>query len=131
MTLAGIRPRSLTGIPWARAQARTASDCPGGATLAAGPADVFLRVPRRGRSATDSAALDEAAFPAPLLAVRRTGRTLPVADSLVDRFCRIGGADISPRALPASVELSRLSDGLAALSFRLRLAAFFSATGLS
>src|SRR6187200_295688 len=53
MTEAGIRPRSLTCIPCSRAQARTASDWPGGATFVTAPAaPSCLRVARAGRLAT-------------------------------------------------------------------------------
>src|SRR6188472_1718368 len=53
MTEAGIRPRSLTCIPCSRAQVRTASDWPGGATFVTAPvAPASLRVARPGRFAT-------------------------------------------------------------------------------
>src|SRR3954470_4946544 len=92
MTLAGIRPRSLTGIPCARAQARTASDCPGGATLAAEPADVFLRAPRRGRSATGSDG-------APLRAVLRIAVPL---DPTFSAAADVAAASSTRATLPAA-----------------------------
>src|SRR3954452_19794233 len=53
MTEAGIRPRSLTCIPRLRAQARTASDWPGGATFVTVPvAATSLGVAQPGRSGT-------------------------------------------------------------------------------
>jgi hypothetical protein len=76
MALAGIRPLLLTCIPCSWAQARTASDCPGGATLAATrDADRFRVPPGRSWAGARRAAL----LPEALLTVAlETGDTAAV-----------------------------------------------------
>src|SRR4051812_7960472 len=131
ITSAGIRPRALTRLPWARAPPRAASDCPRrGGVVAAPDVDRFRGAPGRrwddGASFTDtvrdleaadftaSALLAEVLFAVdlrvPFADALRTGaslRVVPEADSLSDP-CAMWSPVLAPTASPTVDDCSVL-----------------------